>query len=125
MLVVDDDPIDQAVAAEMLGDAGLEVQQADHGQHALDLLATQPYDLVFMDIRMPVLDGLSATTALRRLPGCRDLPVIAMTANVMPEDIEHCRAAGMNDWLPKPLEPDRLLEMVARWVRADNRGLAP
>jgi PAS domain S-box-containing protein len=125
VLVVDDDPIDQAVAAELLGDAGFEVQQADHGQQALDLLAAHRFDLVFMDIRMPVLDGLSATAALRRLPGCSELPVIAMTANVMPEDIEHCRAAGMNDWLAKPLEPDSLVRMVVKWVRPATEGAAP
>jgi PAS domain S-box-containing protein len=131
-LVVEDNEINQQIAREMLQDLGLEVTIARHGQQALALLDSEPaFDLVFMDIHMPVMDGLTATRQLRADPRWAALPVIAMTANVMTEDRERCQEAGMNDFVPKPVEAEQLQAALARWLEpqapagAEYSGPAP
>jgi len=108
VLVVDDDPVNQLVAQGLLQEVGLVVDVAETGQEALTLLASQPYALVLMDMQLPGMDGLQATRALRKLPGCAQLPVLAMTANAFAEDREQCLQAGMDDFISKPVDPERL-----------------
>ena len=88
---------------------------ADDGRAALDLAASRRYDLVLMDVHMPHLDGLATTEALRRMPGWADVPIVAMTASAFSDDRDECLAAGMNDVLVKPVEPEALIACVQRW----------
>jgi two-component system, sensor histidine kinase and response regulator len=122
ILLVEDNEINQQVASEMLRDAGFDVDIADNGQIALDYVARQdqrdePYDLVLMDLQMPVMDGLTATALLRSNPRYAQLPIAAMTANAMQEDRDRCARAGMNGFITKPFEPDDLWRTVAALVR--------
>ncbi|MCV2370393.1 response regulator [Roseateles oligotrophus] len=116
-LVVEDNAINQQIAREMLQDLGLTVEIAGNGREALDRLErSEPFDLVFMDMHMPVMDGLTATKTLRSNARWAKVPVIAMTANVMSEDRERCSAAGMNDFVAKPVDPNALAAVVRRWM---------
>ena len=116
VLLVEDNEINQQVAAELLMDAGLKVDVASNGQAALDLVQQRHYDLVLMDLHMPVMDGLMATRAIRALPGLADLPVVAMTASAMAEDRKRCLDAGMNDFMAKPIEPENLVSVLLRHI---------
>jgi signal transduction histidine kinase/ActR/RegA family two-component response regulator/HPt (histidine-containing phosphotransfer) domain-containing protein len=124
ILLVEDNPVNQQVAREILRNAGFLVDIADDGQMALAMAAATQYDGVLMDMQMPVMDGLAATRELRRHHDATSLPVIAMTANVMPSDRELCLAAGMNDFLPKPIEPDELFRVLRAWIRPHAAGAA-
>jgi PAS domain S-box-containing protein len=106
VLVVEDNPINQEVARELLSGAGLSVDIAGNGQIALDMTDTNKYDLILMDVQMPVMDGLDATRGLRAR-GCT-LPILGMTANAFEEDRQACLSAGMNDFVTKPVIPDTL-----------------
>ena len=116
VLVVDDNVVNQAVARELLQATGARVEVAGDGQQALDVLQTLEVDCVLMDMQMPVMDGLEATRRLRAQERLRRLPIIAMTANASTQDRRACMAAGMNDFVSKPVEPKRLLDIVARWA---------
>jgi len=115
VLLAEDNPINQEVAGELLRLAGLQVDLADNGQQAVAMACAGAYDLVLMDMQMPVLDGLDAARELRRRLGAQ-LPIVAMTANAFDEDREVCLAAGMNDHVPKPVDPVRLYETLLRWL---------
>ncbi|CAN5810622.1 hypothetical protein BH11PSE8_BH11PSE8_33790 [soil metagenome] len=117
MLLVEDNAINQELALELLSSAGIIVTVADNGQQALDILARQNFDGVLMDCQMPVLDGYEATRILRRNTKWRDLPVIAMTANAMAGDREKVLAAGMNDHIAKPIDVEKMFQIIDRWVR--------
>ncbi|MGM9485239.1 response regulator [Roseateles sp. NT4] len=117
VLVVDDNAINRQIVGELLRDAGLIVDESVDGEQALQALRDQPYDVVLMDMHMPVMDGPAAARAIRARPELAELPVIAMTANVMQADRKLCLDAGMNAFLNKPIEPDRLYELVTTWVR--------
>ena len=106
------------------------MELADNGQIACDKVEQsqhdqRPYDLVLMDMQMPVMDGLDATASIRRLPQCAELPIIAMTANAMPADRERCTAAGMNAHLAKPIEPEALWAALRRWIKPRPQAAAP
>ena len=116
ILLVEDTELNQQVASELLQAVGCRVDIAADGSLALRRLAKERYDLVFMDMQMPVLDGLAATRLLRQQPGLSTLPVIAMTANVRKSDHEACLAAGMNDFVSKPFEPQTLYAALQRWL---------
>ncbi len=117
ILLVEDNEINREVASEMLQDAGIRVTTAEHGQQALDrLLAGELFDIVLMDMQMPVLDGLAATAAIRALPAFATLPIVAMTANVMASDRQRCLDAGMNDFVAKPIDADQLWGALLRWM---------
>lgn len=116
ILLVEDTPINQDVAQDYLGDAGLRAELAENGKQAIDYLRESQVDLVLMDLQMPIMDGLTATRFIRTLPGCERLPIIAMTANAYPEDRQQCLAAGMNDYLAKPIEPEVFYAMLAKWL---------
>ena len=119
ILLVDDNPTNRKVASLLLAKLGCTVATAGDGEEALTTLATAPCDLVLMDCQMPVMDGFEATRRMRAdRSGAFDpaLPVVAMTANAMQGDREECLAAGMNDYLTKPIVQARLVEVLARWL---------
>lgn len=116
-LLVEDNAFNQEVAREFLQAFGMQVDMADNGAIALDKVRQHAYDVVLMDMQMPVMDGLTATRHLRSMPEGRELPILAMTANAMPVDRERCLQAGMNDHIAKPIDPRQLLASLQRWVR--------
>lgn len=116
LLVVDDDPIGREVTIELLARAGLEAVGVDDGQAALDAVQAGGYELILMDVVMPGMDGIEATRQIRMLPTCADLPIIAMSASALGEDQARCLAAGMNDFLAKPVDPARLYAKLLQWL---------
>ena len=126
VLLVEDNEMNQELAMELLGNAGLEVVLANNGKEALDRLAIDDdFDGVLMDCQMPVMDGYTATRAIRENPRWKDLPVIAMTANAMAGDREKVLAAGMFDHIPKPLNVAEMFATMARWIRSSGREVQP
>ena len=126
VLLVEDNELNQLVAAELLRDAGFVVDVAGNGQMALEMLEATRYDVVLMDMQMPVMDGETATRRLRADARYADLPVVAMTANALETDRQRCFAAGMNDHVAKPIEPAVLWAALARWIRPrPGLGQAP
>ena len=123
VLLVEDNELNQEVAAELLGQLGIGVDIAADGQLALDRLATGQYDLVLMDMQMPVMDGLEATRRLRADPRHAGLPVVAMTANAMAADRDRCLQAGMNDFVAKPVDPELLVDALRRWMPGRARAV--
>ncbi len=117
VLLVEDNELNREVALGLLEDAHLAIETAENGQVAVRMVAEQEYDLVLMDMQMPVMDGLAATRAIRSKPQFRSLPIIAMTANVMESDREKCTEAGMNDHLAKPIDPEALFAALLRWIK--------
>lgn len=116
VLVVEDEPVNREITAYILQGAGLVVEMAEDGHAGLQCLAEASFDLVLMDVQMPQLDGLEATRRLRLQPHLATLPVIAITANAFAEDRAACLAAGMNDFISKPVNPEALLCTVLRWL---------
>ncbi len=114
ILVVDDEPINREVAVLQLESADLLVDTAEDGVEAVTMAQKNGYAAIFMDMQMPNLNGVEATQEMRQIPGCRDIPIIAMTANAFVEDKERCLKAGMNDFLIKPFNPDQLFSTLLR-----------
>ncbi len=117
ILLAEDSIANQLVATGMLEYAGYRVDVVADGEQAVAAFERGEYDLILMDLRMPHLDGLGATAAIRGQPRGADIPIIAMTANVFKEDREHCLAAGMNDFITKPVTRQHLLDTIARHLR--------
>ena len=116
VLVVDDNDFNQEVASDLLSDVGVEVALASHGAQALEALHGGHFDAVLMDVQMPVMDGHEATRRIRSDPALAQTIVLAMTANAGAEDRERCLAAGMNEVLTKPIDPDLLFVTLAHWI---------
>lgn len=116
ILLVEDNPVNQLVAKGMLAKLGCQVELATQGVEALARLEEEAFDLVLMDCNMPVMDGYEATRRIRERGHWPGLPIVALTANAMPEERDRCRAAGMDDYLAKPFRREDLLAVVDRWV---------
>ena len=112
VLLVEDTPLNQQVASEFLRNAKLDVTVADNGQEALDLLEHNSFEVILMDIQMPVMDGLEATKMIRENPKVSHLPIIAMSAGVTLDEQEKCQSVGMSDFIPKPINPVQMLEKI-------------
>ena len=126
ILLVEDNEINQQVASELLAEVGCEVEIAGNGLVAVHKVQQADYDIVLMDMQMPVLDGLGATEQIRQMPRFRDTPIIAMTANVMAQDRARCLAAGMDDFVGKPINPHELWTILRKWVKGSMvRKFAP
>jgi PAS domain S-box-containing protein len=123
ILLVDDEPINLEVARIILEEAGLSVDTAEDGLHAVERARGAAYAAILMDMQMPRLNGIEAACQIRALPGYRETPILAMTANAFVEDRTRCLDAGMNDFLIKPFDPDRLFStLLAHLERGSNRG---
>jgi signal transduction histidine kinase/DNA-binding response OmpR family regulator len=117
VLVAEDNAVNQKVAVRMLERLGLHPDVAGNGREAVELCATLPYDLVFMDCHMPEMDGYAATAEIRRQSGKgRRIPIVAMTAEAMQGCREHCLACGMDDYVAKPVRPEDVMDALRRWV---------
>ncbi len=121
VLVVDDEPVNREVARMLLEDTGLDIRIATDGEQAVAMAGTEAFAAILMDMQMPKIDGLEATRRIRRMPGHERTPIIAMTANAFTEDRTRCLEAGMNDFLPKPFDPDTLFAMLLRWLERAQR----
>jgi len=126
VLLVEDNEVNQEVAIGLLDDAELFVDLAENGADAVRMVGENDYDVVLMDMQMPVMDGIEATEAIRTDVPFQDLPIIAMTANAMAADRERCLKAGMNDHIGKPIDPDQLLGTLLHWIkRPGSDGAIP
>jgi len=124
VLVVEDEPVNREVAVYLLGDAGLQAEVATNGLEAVAMAGSGAYDLILMDMQMPVMNGLEATRAIRALPGIPPIPIIAMTANAFDDDREACLAAGMNAHIGKPFLPQAFYTELLRWLQSGAAGAA-
>lgn len=116
VLLVEDNEINQEVALGQLEDAEVVVDVAENGEIAVGMVRSNEYDIVLMDMQMPVMDGIEATRVIRADSRFDKLPIVAMTANAMAVDRDRCLEAGMNDHIPKPIDPDQLFGALSRWV---------
>ncbi|PWC31455.1 histidine kinase [Azospirillum sp. TSO35-2] len=118
VLVAEDNPVNQQLTLALLRRAGHSAETAANGEEAVEAVSSRPYDLVLMDVQMPVMDGLEATRRIRRLNGpAARIPIVALTANAMQGDAAACLEAGMDDYLSKPINARKLLDAVARVAR--------
>lgn len=122
ILLVEDNEINQQVARELLEIAGMNVTIVENGQEAIDSLKPKKFDIVLMDIQMPVMDGYTATKEIRKKSEFKDLPIIAMTANAMAGDREKALESGMNDYVTKPINPDDLYRSIQKWIPEKRSG---
>ena len=128
VLLVEDNEMNQQVATELLESAGAIVVVANNGGEAVKILTVgdqaPAFDVVFMDLQMPEMDGFTTTKLLRRMPRLQQLPIIAMTAHALVEERQRCLDAGMNDHVSKPIDPDRLLSTLLRWAKPRTQEAA-
>ncbi|ADR34300.1 multi-sensor hybrid histidine kinase [Sulfuricurvum kujiense DSM 16994] len=122
ILLAEDNGINQIVVVEMLENADLIVDVAANGKEAVEQAQSHLYDLILMDLQMPVMDGFEAAKAIRAIPEYKDVPIIALSAAVMQQDKEFTSAAGMNEHLSKPVDYDALIEVLIRWIKPRQRG---
>lgn len=125
VLLAEDNEANQFVASELLGRLGIELEIAENGRHAIEMVAAKPFAAVLMDVQMPEMDGLEATRLIRRQPAFKDLPIIAMTANAMKSDIDACFDAGMNDFISKPIDRAALVQTLRRWLPSPSVFKSP
>ena len=123
ILVAEDNPVNQRVAQRMLERLGYDVDIAENGRRAVDALTTQRYDAILMDCSMPEMNGFDATREIRRRHGTKTV-IIAMTASVLPDDADLCRRAGMDDYLTKPMDTQRLRTVLERWIPVNRFTVA-
>ncbi|MDU1141886.1 PAS domain S-box protein [Aeromonas rivipollensis] len=120
VLLVEDNAINREVVLELLCNSGLVIETAVNGQEALERVRQHPYDLILMDIQMPLMDGYSATRAIRALPGRERIPILALTASAFEENRKASESAGMNDFIAKPVTPAKLFEALQRWLPSNG-----
>ncbi|MEI6987375.1 MAG: response regulator, partial [Rhodospirillaceae bacterium] len=120
LLVAEDNPVNRTIIAELLSVVGLRAEMAENGVQAVEMAQRTVYDLILMDLQMPVMDGLEATRIIRLQSGNARTPILALTANVFGEDKSLCLAAGMNDHIAKPVIPERLYSIIYKWL--NKRG---
>ena len=126
VLLAEDEPINREIGIELLDAIGLQVETAENGVAAVDQFAPGKFDLILMDVQMPELSGLDATRQIRQLPGGADIPIVALTADAFLEDKEKCFAAGMTDFVSKPVDPDTLYAVLAKYLpEADVPAVSP
>ena len=116
ILLAEDEPINQEVSRMLLEEAGLAVDLTEDGVQALEMAQQNSYPLILLDLQMPRMNGMEAAKAIRVLPGYAHTPILAMTANAFDEDRDACIAAGMNDHIPKPVDPGKLYEILLGWL---------
>jgi CheY-like chemotaxis protein len=125
LLLAEDMEINREIVSVMLESSGIAIEYADNGIEAVDMIRNSPerYDMVFMDVQMPEMDGLEATRLIRMLPfeAARNIPIVAMSANVFREDIEKCIEAGMNNHVGKPLDFDEVFQKIKQYT-VDKNG---
>jgi len=117
ILVAEDNELNQEVAMGLLEDAGFAVDIANNGVEAVDMVGKKVYDIVLMDMQMPLMDGVTATLEIKKDGRFKDLPIVAMTANAMQQDKERCIEAGMVDHVAKPIDPDELFHALLKWIK--------
>ena len=122
ILVAEDNPINQDLVGIVLKNLGASFDFASNGLEAVEMFKKEKYDLVLMDVQMPVMSGLEATKNIRQIDFC--IPIIALTANVYKEDIDNCKSAGMSDHLPKPFTESQIFETVEKWVMKGSKVLS-
>lgn len=120
VLVVEDNAINQQVVKEFLKLSGIDVTLVSHGREAIEMLEQSSYDAILMDVQMPEMDGFEATRIIRSKEGYQNLPIIALSAGVTLQEQEQCVAAGMNDFIAKPIVPQQLLTTLSRWLRPEQ-----
>jgi CheY-like chemotaxis protein len=125
VLLAEDNPINQEVAMQLLLDAGLAPDLADNGVLAVQMARETDYAIILMDMQMPLMDGIEATREIRRMAGRASTPILAMTANAFEADRDSCLAAGMNDFLTKPVDPAHLFSILQRWLNDTAPATAP
>jgi len=123
ILLVEDNAINQQVATELLEQAGFVVTGANNGKQGVQLVKKSAFDLVLMDVQMPEMDGHEATRIIRKEPGFDALPIVALTAHAMAGEREKCLESGMNDYLSKPIKPDDLYAVLAKWIKPGERSV--
>ncbi len=116
ILLVEDNEINQELASELLKMQNANVVIADNGSEAIKKLQENTIDLILMDLQMPIMDGFTATAEIRKIARYQDLPIIALSANAMKEDVEKCKSAGMNDHISKPIDIDQLYSTLSKWL---------
>jgi len=121
ILLAEDNSANRLVAVEMLSQSGFKVDTAQNGEEAVQAVQNEDYCLVLMDVQMPRMDGLEATRQIKKLEGVKQIPIIAMTANAMAGDREECLAAGMNDYISKPINRLQLINTLDKWIRRDPK----
>ena len=117
VLLAEDNPVNQKLARLMLTKAGYQVEVANNGRETVGKFTSSPddFDLIFMDIQMPEMDGMEATKTIRE-KGFDSIPIVAMTANAMKGDREKCLEAGMDDYISKPIKREVVFDVIERWV---------
>lgn len=120
ILVAEDEPVNREIAQERLRSMGLHVSVAENGREAVSLTHANPYNLILMDMHMPEMDGLEATRQIRLQPGGIHIPIIAMTGSASSEDKARCVAAGMDDYILKPAEPEVLYATLLKWLSSQQ-----
>ncbi|RNF51504.1 response regulator [Marinomonas hwangdonensis] len=117
ILLVEDNEINRELAEELLSRSGIQFTSATNGQEAIDLLGSERFDCILMDCQMPIMDGYTATQKIRTMQEYKDIPIIAMTANVMADDIQYAKASGMNDHIAKPIHFETMFNTLRTWLK--------